>query len=934
MSHSRAVDGTFHKNAYDKDNMTMRAKSVHFRLLSADQVRSQSVLQVKTRTDLRSPKLGTSHGPCASCGLYPFQCMGHYGHIELPLRCPHPMHISLLQSIARHTCCSCGRRLANGEKKCKCGSSPLSLADWQSSAWDKVDDSDWEDICRGQRILDMFITALPVPPLRLRQPNNEHDAPLTSMLTGILVYCARYRRHPTHRASQALYASLHRYMKSTEDTGSTGLLNRIRGKQGRFRQNIMGWRVNYAGRAVITADPLLAPWEVGVPSRIADELGISDGDTCIMNRQPSLHRGSMMAHVARIRRSTHTLSISPTVTPPYNADFDGDEMNLHKVDKPCSVDARLLMGVENNMVGAAYNNIQIRAVQDFTLATYLQHGISSSQHKEQLQAVINQKGQAEACRQLHMQQLDAHRYMEARGFSVGLDDFSHSVPPVAPGRMAISRTADVIVNTLPQQNRLKIMSANAKSKGSTVNLVQLFSCVGYQTVRGVASQAPHYAPQSSSFVSSSFVEGLDTTEFWHHATAAREGMIETAIKTAKCGYIMRKLVKLLENTRVEYDDTVRSNGYVIQFKYGGDGYDATKLHRSRTGCVQTGPSCYVEPGEPVGILCAQCIGHPLTQMTLDTFHSAGIAQDHGIAAVERLLSGSTPPPHRVFGLQKPYVHVRLRLKDLLAHDTEEKFHLFTEQQKFQLALHGVDKGKGAALTILHICSDALVSTGLTPWQLASSLHNTLQDGTFLVDYSGDRVSILCIGAYVDTSIIIGSDWAMQGASLHRGGVASSDPVAIDNDRIYTSDVQTMASTLGIEAARTVLARELSSRLGGIDNRHVMLLTDSMTHTGQLRGIDRIALRQNSPSDVISNASFESAIDVVANAARQCQTDTLTSVSSRLTMGLMPKLGTGMFNVLPPEAPVFMADVHTTHAAQFLHGPRPNKRTFAQLMQSI
>ena len=183
-------------------------------------------------------------------------------------------------------------------------------------------------------------------------------------------------------------------------------------------------------------------------------------------------------------------------------------------------------------------------------------------------------------------------------------------------------------------------------------------------------------------------------------------------------------------------------------------------------------------------------------------------------------------------------------------------------------------------------------------------------------------------------MMIGSPWAMRGASIHSGGVASSRPFAIDNDQVYTSDVKTMASTLGIEAARTVLARELSTRLGSIDNRHVMLLADYMTHTGQLRGIDRTALRQHSPSDVISNASFESAIGVVADAARKRQTDALTTVSSRLTMGLMPKLGTGMFDTLPQEAHTRMSELHMTHAAQFLHGPRRNKRTFAQLMQSI
>ena len=73
----------------------------------------------------------------------------------------------------------------------------------------------------------------------------------------------------------------------------------IRGKQGRFRQNIMWRRVNYGSRRD-NPRSIAAPWEVGVPVAIATELGIVDGDTCIMNRQPSLHRGSLMAHAVYV----------------------------------------------------------------------------------------------------------------------------------------------------------------------------------------------------------------------------------------------------------------------------------------------------------------------------------------------------------------------------------------------------------------------------------------------------------------------------------------------------------------------------------------------------------------------------------------------------------------------------------------------------------
>ena len=917
----------------------MRPRSVQFRVMTAAQVRAQSVIEVRRRADLSSSKLGSVTGPCETCGLHPFQCPGHCGHIELPTRCPHPMHLSCLQGISRRMCSSCGHRMPLSCKSCRdCGSVRLSSNDWSSPAWDNLKCSEWSDLCTNQSVLSLFITALPVPPMRLRLPNNEHDAPLTSLLANVLLYANRYRRAPSRRAASALYGSLHRYMQCSDDTGGTGLLDRIRGKQGRFRQNIMGWRVNYAGRAVITPDPTLAPWEVGVPVRIATEIGIVDGDTCILNRQPSLHRGSLMAHVARVRTGTYTLSISPTVTSPYNADFDGDEMNIHRVDRDCALDARMLMGVEHNMVSPAYNNAQIHAVQDFTLAVHLQTGQSATEQRAELLRCISSDGQVAACRELHARQLSAQSYIEATGFSVGLDDFCHSIPCVHEGRQAISSTVPIIADALSAHNRLRIMTTGAKSKGSAVNLVQLFSCVGYQTVRGQPSKAPHFAPNSSSFVSSSFTQGMTATEFWHHATAAREGMVETAIKTAKCGYIMRKLVKLLENVRVEYDDTVRSNGQVIQFIYGTDGFDATRVVRRNGKCVPSAPrgqSCRVEPGEPVGIVCAQCIGHPLTQLTLDTFHSTGIAQDHGIAAVEKLLGVSSAPPFRAYGLQRPYVHVNIRLRQVMSTAKPlALYHTFSDRHMFEMRLHGVVPKRSAAIVAVPLEACAMASMGLQPWQVASSLRHKLGDGTFLVDDDGACARILCMCVSVDEDMELGSEWALPGASLHRGGVATSQQVHIDDTQVYTSCVTKMADTLGIEAARHILERELHARLGSVDVRHVGLLVDYMTHSGRPRGIDRIALRDYSPADVISNASFESSVGVVAEASRRCRQDVLRSVSSRLTMGLVPRIGTGCFDVLSDLAVPRPGDLAPTSTAEFLHGPRPRKRTFAQLMQSI
>jgi DNA-directed RNA polymerase subunit A' len=165
------------------------------------------------------------------------------------------------------------------------------------------------------------------------------------------------------------------------------LAQRLKGKEGRLRYNLSGKRVNFSARTVISADASLTINQVGVPSRIAETLTIPlyatvwnleeikkiaarteypmvlnlitkegirkrltdatreeilkiiepgcilerqlvDGDSVLMNRQPTLHRLSLMAHTVKILPGK-TMRIHVSVTVPYGADFDGDEMNLH-----------------------------------------------------------------------------------------------------------------------------------------------------------------------------------------------------------------------------------------------------------------------------------------------------------------------------------------------------------------------------------------------------------------------------------------------------------------------------------------------------------------------------------------------------------------------------------------------------------------------------
>lgn len=80
------------------------------------------------------------------------------------------------------------------------------------------------------------------------------------------------------------------------------------------------------------------------------------------------------------------------------------------------------------------------------------------------------------------------------------------------------------------------------------------------------------------FVANSFYTGLSPTEFFFHTMGGREGLVDTAVKTAETGYIARRLMKALEDLTVQYDGSVRnSEANLVQFRYGDDGLDPVAM---------------------------------------------------------------------------------------------------------------------------------------------------------------------------------------------------------------------------------------------------------------------------------------------------------------------------------------------------------------------
>jgi DNA-directed RNA polymerase beta' subunit len=153
---------------------------------------------------------------------------------------------------------------------------------------------------------------------------------------------------------------------------------------------------------------------------------------------------------------------------------------------------------------------------------------------------------------------------------------------------ANSQAGSIGRKSLSKTNRF-VMIVNSGSKGAPINISQMISCLGQQNVDGKripygfdSRTLPHFnkfddSPLARGFIENSYISGLTAPELFFHAMGGRIGLIDTAVKTSQTGYIQRRLIKGLEDLKVEYDMTVRNNkGKIIQFAYGDDGFDSTK----------------------------------------------------------------------------------------------------------------------------------------------------------------------------------------------------------------------------------------------------------------------------------------------------------------------------------------------------------------------
>ncbi len=301
----------------------------------------------------------------------------------------------------------------------------------------------------------MVLTVLPVPPVTVRpsitlETGERSEDDLTHKLVDILRINQRLKENMDAGAPQLivedLWELLQYHVTTYFDNEASGvpparhrsgrplktLAQRLKGKEGRFRSNLAGKRVNFSARTVISPDPNISINEVGVPEMIAKEITVPiavtewnieemkkyiqngsdvhpganyiirpdgnkiriydetketvmenlkpgyiverhiiDGDIVLFNRQPSLHRMSMMAHEVRVL-PYKTFRLHLCVCPPYNADFDGDEMNMHVFQTPeARAEANQIMKVQEHILSPRYGGPIIGAIHDHISGAYL-----------------------------------------------------------------------------------------------------------------------------------------------------------------------------------------------------------------------------------------------------------------------------------------------------------------------------------------------------------------------------------------------------------------------------------------------------------------------------------------------------------------------------------------------------------------------------------
>ncbi|MFX1475082.1 MAG: DNA-directed RNA polymerase subunit A'' [Promethearchaeota archaeon] len=335
----------------------------------------------------------------------------------------------------------------------------------------------------------------------------------------------------------------------------------------------------------------------------------------------------------------------------------------------------------------------------------------------------------------------------------------------------------------------------------------------------------------------------------------------------------------------------------------------------------------VQPGEAVGAVAAQSIGEPGTQMTLKTFHYAGVTELYVTLGLPRLIeivdarrNPSTPT-------------MRVYLDEEHRQDEEKVLRLvqLIEETKVERVSQSVaiDLAEGGIVIELHpeLMKDKKITSELIQEKLQDLkvgiiegdderivIVPELREGEELVPMARlqkilkkVREALIKGLAGVKRVIVTKEKGEIfldtEGTNLR--GVLRTN--GVDNTRSISNHIHEIAETLGIEAARSVIileAEEVLAEQGlDVDIRHIMLVADLMTNTGEIRQIGRHGI-SGQQSSVLSRAAFEVTVKHLIHASIRGEQDPLLGITENVIVGQQMPLGTGSIDLLmmPPKPP--------------------------------
>ncbi len=325
-------------------------------------------------------------------------------------------------------------------------------------------------------------------------------------------------------------------------------------------------------------------------------------------------------------------------------------------------------------------------------------------------------------------------------------------------------------------------------------------------------------------------------------------------------------------------------------------------------------SMLVHPGECVGIVSAESIGEPGTQMTLNTFHFAGVAEMNvtvGLPRLIEILDGRkdiSTPTMEIY-LKEPYCHG----KDIKKIASEIK-EIRVEEIVSQVVLDILN-----SVLELHLDIEALEDTNLEAnfvtkvitKKIPAGFKCELDDNVIKIslgeDKNKDIKQLYRMRESIKRIYIRGIKGISQVLPIKRGDefiiiTAGSNLKSVlkldfvDSTRTTTNDVFQIEDVLGIEAARAAIIKEaygvIEEQGLNVDIRHIMLVADTMCVNGRVKGITRYGVIREKTS-VLARASFETPLRHIFNAAKIGEQDELNSVVENVMINQPVPVGTGL-----------------------------------------